>query len=178
MLKKNNFLHIATPHRLPDTYPLFLENRQFSPFSTVNIFYLPSTRDLNCKFLISFIIKSASSRLDVLYRLYQLFSPCQMQTVVRSPYGSCVICVGECSHFLPFRKEWSFKAFRFISSPSFIDCLLPLNLSALLPLSSRIDVFMLTAFSNLLTACFPPPPSRSLTAHFYLCTYSCSSLFY
>ncbi len=72
---KTHFLHRSTRQSLPDNYPLFFDHTQLFPSSTVNIFGLSFSHNLNWKSHISSITKSASSRLGVLYRLQHFIPP-------------------------------------------------------------------------------------------------------
>ncbi len=73
MPQKPHFLHISA-QPLPDIYPLFFENTLLSP-PTINILGLSLTSKVNWKFHITSITKSASSRLGVLWCLWQFSSP-------------------------------------------------------------------------------------------------------
>ncbi len=75
---KTQFLYISTRHNLPNNYPLFFDNTQLSPSSAINILDLFLTHNLNWKLHISSLTKSASSKIGVLYRLIQFFSPSQL----------------------------------------------------------------------------------------------------
>ncbi|MPC79679.1 hypothetical protein E2C01_074220 [Portunus trituberculatus] len=66
---KTQFLHLSTRHRLPDNYPLFFNDTQLFPSSTLNILGLSFTYNLNWKLHISSLAKTASMKLDVLRRL-------------------------------------------------------------------------------------------------------------
>ncbi len=128
---KPQFLHLSTRHHLPDTYPLFFDNTQLSPSTTLNILRLFSSNNLNWKFHISSLAKSASSKLGVLYRLQQHFSPSQMLTIYKGlirpsvEYASHVW--GGSTHKALLNRVES-KAFLLINSPPLTDCILPLNL--------------------------------------------------
>ncbi len=50
---KTRFLHLCTRHNLPNSYPLFFDNTQLSPSSTLNILGLSFTQNLNWKLHIS-----------------------------------------------------------------------------------------------------------------------------
>ncbi len=75
---KTQFLHISTRHDLSLNFPLFFNNTQLSPSSTLNCLGLSFTPKLNWNFHISSLAKSASWKLCVLYRLQPFFSPKQM----------------------------------------------------------------------------------------------------
>ena len=128
---KTQFLHLSTRHNLPDVYPLFFDNTQLSPSSTLNILGLSLTPSLNWKFHISSLTKSASTRLGVLYRLRQFFSPTQLLTIYkglvrpRMEYA-CHVWGGSTHTALLDRVES--KAIRLISSPPLTNCLPSLKL--------------------------------------------------
>ncbi len=50
---KTQFLHLSTRHNIPNSYPLFFDNTQLSPSSTLNILGLSFTQNLNWKLHIS-----------------------------------------------------------------------------------------------------------------------------
>ncbi len=79
---KTQFLHLLTRHNLSNSYPLFFDNTQLSPSSTLNILGLSFTQNFNWKFT-SVLTKSASSKLGVLYRLCQFLSPAQLMSIYR-----------------------------------------------------------------------------------------------
>ena len=74
---KTQFLHLSTRHNLPDSYPLYFSDTQLSPSHTLDILGLSFTKNLNWKLHISSLARSASSKLGVLHRLRQFFSPTQ-----------------------------------------------------------------------------------------------------
>ncbi|MPC66713.1 hypothetical protein E2C01_060865 [Portunus trituberculatus] len=78
---KIQFLHVSTRYNLPNNYPLFFSDTQLSPSSTLNMFSLSFTHNLNWKLHISSLVKTASMKLSVLRRLYQFFSPPQLLTL-------------------------------------------------------------------------------------------------
>ncbi len=154
---KTQFLQLSTRHNLPNSYPLFFDSTQLSPSATLNILGLSFTQNLNWKIHISSLTKSASLKLDVLYRLRQFLSLAQLISIYRGlvrphmEYASHV-CGGSTHTALLDRLES--KALRLISS-SFTDNLLPLKFCKL-PLSlSSIVIFTLTALLNSLIACLP-----------------------
>ncbi|MPC31099.1 hypothetical protein E2C01_024378 [Portunus trituberculatus] len=69
---KTQFLHLSTQHNLLDNYPLFFNDTQLSPSSTLNI--LGVSYNLNWKLHISSLAKTASMKLGVLRGLCQFFS--------------------------------------------------------------------------------------------------------
>ncbi|MPC99166.1 hypothetical protein E2C01_094563 [Portunus trituberculatus] len=109
---------------LPDNYPLFFNDTQLSPSSTLIILSLSFTYNLNWKLHISSLAKTASMKLGVLRRLRQFFSPLQQLTLYK----------GLIRPFLLDRVES--KAFCLINFP-------PLTLQ---PLSHRRNVASLTIF--------------------------------
>ncbi len=127
---KTHFLHLSTRHNLPNSYPLFFDNAQLSPSSTLNILGLSFTQNLNWKLHISSLTKSASSKLGVLYRVRQFLSPAQLISIYRSivrprmEYASHVW--GGSTHTALLDRVVS-KALSLISSPSLTDNLLPLK---------------------------------------------------
>ncbi len=80
---KTQFLHLSTRHNLPNSYPLFFNNTQLSPSSTLNILGLSFTQNFNWKLHSSSLTKSASSKLGVLYRLRQFLSPAKLISIYR-----------------------------------------------------------------------------------------------
>lgn len=75
---ETQFLHLSTWHNLPNNYPLLFNNTQLSPSSTIHILGLYQFQNLNWKLHSSFLTKSASLRLGVLYCLGQIFFPSQL----------------------------------------------------------------------------------------------------
>ena len=127
---KTQFLHLSTRHNLPDNYPLFFNDTQLSPSSTLNILGLSFTKNLNWKLHISSLAKSASMKLGVLWRLRQFFSPHQLLTLYRGLIRPCMEYAshiwGGSTHTALLNRVES-KAFRLISSPPLTDCLPSLN---------------------------------------------------
>ncbi len=80
---KTQFLHLSTRQNLPNSYPLFFDNTQLSPSSTINILGLSFTQNLNWKVHISSLTISAFSNLGGLYRLRQFLSPAQLMSIYR-----------------------------------------------------------------------------------------------
>ncbi len=80
---KTQYLHLTSRHVNLHNYPLFFENTQLSPSSTINILGLSLSKDLNWELHISSLAKSASSKLGVLYRFKHYFSPSQLLTVYK-----------------------------------------------------------------------------------------------
>ncbi|MPC12815.1 hypothetical protein E2C01_005525 [Portunus trituberculatus] len=72
---KTQFLHLSTCHNFPDNYPLFFNDTQLSPASTLNINSLFFTHNLNWKLHISSLAKTASMNLGVLRHLCQFSHP-------------------------------------------------------------------------------------------------------
>ena len=128
---KTQFLHLSTRHNLPDNYPLFFNDTQLSPSSTLNILGLSFTKNLNWKFHISTLAKSASMKLGVLCRLRQFFSSSQMLTLYRGLIRPCMEYAshvwGGSTHTALLNRVES-KAFRLINSPPSTDCLQSLTL--------------------------------------------------
>ncbi len=128
---KNRFLHLSTQHHLPDTYPLFFDNTLLSSSSTLNILGLSLSHNLNWKFHISSLAKLASTKLGVLHRRWQHFSPSQMLTIYK---GLVCSCMGYASHVwggsthTALLNRVESKGFHVINSPPLTDCILPLNL--------------------------------------------------
>ena len=87
---KTQFLHLSTRHNLPDNYPLFFDDTQLFPSSTLNILGLSFTHNLNWKLHISSLAKTASKKLGVLSRLRQFFSPPQLLTLYRGLIRPCM----------------------------------------------------------------------------------------
>ncbi len=52
---KTQFLHLSTRHKLPDSYPLFFDNTQLSPSSTLNILGLSFTQKISTGNFTSFL---------------------------------------------------------------------------------------------------------------------------
>ncbi|XP_050717656.1 uncharacterized protein LOC126999291 [Eriocheir sinensis] len=157
---KTQFLHLSTRHNLRNTYPLFFDNTQLSPSSTLNILSLSLTQNLNWKLHILSLTKSASSRLGVLYCLRQFFSPAQLLSIYkgivrpRMEYASHVW--GGSTHTALLDRVES-KALRLISSPPLTDSLLPLNFCRhVTSLSIIYRYFHADCFSELAN-CMPPP---------------------
>ncbi len=73
---KTQLLHLSTRRNRPNSYPIFFDNTQLSPSSTLNILGLGLSfaQNLNWKLHISSLTKSASSKLGVLYRPRQFLS--------------------------------------------------------------------------------------------------------
>ena len=160
---KTQFLHLSTRHKLPDTYPIYFDNTQLSPSSSLNILGLSFTKTLNWKPHISSLTKAASQKLGVLFRLRQFFSPHQLLALYRGLVRPCLEYAchvwGGSTHTQLLRRVES-KAFRLINSPPLTDSLQPLNL--------RRDVASLAIFyrffnancSSELADCMPPPLMR------------------
>ena len=123
---KTQFLHLSTRHNLPDNYPLFFNDTQLSPSSTLNILGLSFTKNLNWKFHISSLAKTASMKLGVLCRLRQFFSPYQLLTLYRGLIRPCMEYAshvwGGSTHTALLNRVES-KAFRLINSTPLTDCL-------------------------------------------------------
>ncbi len=158
---KTHFLHLSTQQSLPDNYPIFFEHTQLFPSSTINIFGLFFSHNLNWKSHLSSITKSASSRLGVLYRLQHFFFPQQMLTIYNCLVRPCMEYAshtwGDSIHTVLLDRVES-KDFRHIGSLPLTDCLLRLK--------SRRTVASLSIFyrcfhaycSSELANCMPPPP--------------------
>ena len=123
---KTQFLLLSTRHNFPDNYPLFYSDTQLSPSSTLNILGLSFAKNLNWKFPISSLAKTASMNLGVLCRLRQFFSPYQLLTLYRGLIAPCMEYAsqvwGGSTHTTLLNRLKS-KAFRLINSTSLIDCL-------------------------------------------------------
>ena len=160
---KTQFLHLSTRHNLPDNYPLFFNDTQLSPSSTLNILGLSFTKNLNWKLHISSLAKSASMKLGVLWRLRQFFSPPQLLSLYRGLIRPCMEYAshvwGGSTHTALLNRVES-KAFRLISSPPLTNCLQSLKF--------RRNVASLAIFyryfhgycSSELANCMPPPLLR------------------
>ncbi len=153
---KTPFLHLSTRHYLPDTYPLFFNNTRLSPSSTLNILGLSLSNDLNWKFHISSLTKSASAKLGVLYRLRRYFSLSQMLTIYKGPVCPCMEYA---SHVWRSSTHSSFKQSRIksflchrLSSSHWLFFHL-ISAAMLLHFLYFTVIFMLTALLNVLTAC-------------------------
>ncbi len=106
---KTHFLHLSTRHNLPNSYPLFFNNTQLSPSSTLNILGLSFTQNLNWKLHISSLTKSASSKLGILYRHRQFLSPAQLMSIYRGLVRPRM-CEGA-PHIQLSWTEWSLRLF-------------------------------------------------------------------
>merc|ERR1711980_11675 len=160
---KTQFLHLSNRHNLPDNYPIFFNNTQLSPSSTLDILGLSFTKTLNWKFHISSLAKSASSKLGVLHRLNQFFSPSQMLVMYRGLVRPCMEYAshvwGGSTHTALLDRVES-KALRLINSPPLTSCVLPLKLRrnvASLSISYR---YFHANCSSELANCMPPPLPR------------------
>ena len=112
----------------------------------------------------SSLAKSVSEKLGVLCRLYQFFSPYQLLTLYRSLIRPCMECTSHVwgGFHAELLNKIESKTFCLIDSP-------PLTLRRNV---TSLDIFMLTALLNLLTACLPSPAASPHTIF-----YSFSSLF-
>ena len=123
---KTQFLQLSNRHNLPDNYPLFFNNAQFSLSSTLTTLGLSFTKNLNWHFHIYILAKSASNKLGVLWRLRPLFSPSQLLALYKGLISPCMeygshIRKGS-THTALFNRVKS-KAFRLIKSPPPTNCL-------------------------------------------------------
>ena len=160
---KTQFLHLSTRHNLPTNYPLFFNDTQLHPSSTLDILGLSFTKSLNWKLHISSLTKSASKKLGVLFRLRQFFAPHQLLALYKGLIRPCVEYAshvwGASTHTQLLSRVES-KAFRLIASPPLTDCLESLSL--------RRNVASLAIFyryyhancSSELANCMPPPLMR------------------
>ena len=160
---KTQFLHLSTRHNLPDSYPLFFNDTQLSPSSTLDILGLSFTKSLNWKFHISSLAKAASQKLGVVWRLRPFFSPPQLLALYRGLIRPCMEYAchvwGGSTHSALLNRVES-KAFRLINSPPLTD-----SLDTLL---HRRNVASLSIFyryfhgncSHDLANCMPPPLLR------------------
>ena len=173
---KTQFLHLSTRHDLPDNYPIYFDNTQLSPSSTLDILGLSFTKNLNWKSHISSLAKSASQKLGVLWRLGNYFSPPQKLSLYRGLIRPCMEYAshvwGGSTHTKLLDKVEK-KAFRLISSPPLTDCLHSLlHRRGVASLSIFYRYFHANCSSELAN-CMPPPlrrprPTRlSTSAHPY-----------
>ncbi len=127
--------------------------------NTLNILGLSLSNDLNWKFHISSLAKSASAKLDVLYRLQQHFSPSQMLTIYKGLVRPCMEYAshiwGGSTHTALLNRVES-KAFRLINSPPLTDCILPLNLRREVASLSIFYRYFHAKCSSELANCMPP----------------------
>ena len=156
---KTQFLHLSTRHNLPNSYPLYFNDTQLSPSSTLDILGLSFTKSLNWKLHISSLTKTASQKLGALFRLRQFFTPHQLLALYRGLVRPCVEYAshvwGGSTHTQLLNRVES-KAFRLVDFPPLTDCLQPL--------ASRRDVASLAIFyrffhancSSELANCMPP----------------------
>ena len=160
---KTQFLHLSTRHNLPHDYPLFFNDTQLSPSSTLDILGLSFTKSLNWKLHISSLAKNACKKLGVLFRLSQFFTPQQLLALYRGLIRPCMEYASHVwggSTHTQFLNRVESKAFRLINSSPLTDCLQPLSL--------RRDVASLAIFyryfhsncSSELANCMPPPLLR------------------
>ena len=77
---KTQFLQLSTRHNLPDNYFLFFNDTQLSLISTLAQSF---TKKLYLQLHISTLVKSASKKLSVLWRLRPFFSQSQLRTLYR-----------------------------------------------------------------------------------------------
>ncbi len=156
---KTQFLHLSTRHNLPQDYPLYFDNTQLSPSSTLNILGLSFTKTLNWKSHISSLAKTASKKLGVLWRFRQYFSPHQLLTLYRGLIRPCMeySCHvwGGSTHTALLNKVES-KAFRLINYPPLTDCLQSLDLRRNV---ASLAIFYRYSYENCsseLADCMPP----------------------
>ncbi len=148
---KTQFLHLSTRCNLPNNYPLFFDNTQLSPSSTISILVHSFTHNLNWKLHISSLTKSASSKFGVLYRLSQFFSPSQLLSIYkglvrpRMEYASPVW--GGFTH-TSFLDRVQSKALRLISCSSLTISLLSISAVLLQTFLSFTAIFMQLASSE------------------------------
>merc|ERR1712035_293843 len=113
---KTQFLHLSNRHNLPDSYPIFFNNTQLSPSSTLDILGVSFTKTLNWKSHISSLAKSASMKLDILWRLRPFFSPppvaCSIQRPYSPLYGVCFPHMGGFNSYVII-KQGGVKSFSF-----------------------------------------------------------------
>ena len=102
---KTQFLHLSNRHNLPDNYPIFFNNTQLSPSSTLDILGLSFTKTLNWKYHISSLAKTASMKLGILWHLRPFFSPTQLLALYR---GLICPCMEYASHI------WGFNSYNII----------------------------------------------------------------
>ena len=160
---KTQFLHLSTRHNLPDNYPLFFNNTQLTPSSTLDILGLSFTKSLNWKSHISSLAKTASMKLGVLWRLRPFFSPSQLLTLYRGLIRPCMEYAshiwGGSTHTALLNRVES-KAFRLISSPPLTDCLQSLNIRRNVASLSIFYRYFHGYCSSELANCMPPPLQR------------------
>ncbi len=86
---KTQFLNLSS-RQFRDTCPLFFDSTRLSISFTWNILDLSLSGDLNWKFHISSLAKSASAKLGVLYHLQQHFSLFQMLIIYKGLVHPCM----------------------------------------------------------------------------------------
>ncbi len=115
------------------------------------------------------LVKSASSKLALLYCLYQFFSPHQLHTIYRGLVCPCMeyAChVWESSTHTALLDRVELKAFQLISSPPLTSCLLPLKFCRIVAsLSIFYEYFHGNCSSELATP--SPPPTDLLYMSFF-----------
>ena len=167
---KTQFLHLSTRHNLPDNYPLFFNDTQLSPSSTLNILGLSFTKNLNWKTHISSLAKTASMKLGVLCRLHQFFSPYQLLTLYRGLIRPCMEYAshvwGGSTHTALLNRVES-KAFRLINSPPLTDCLQSLkhrrNVASLSIFYRYFHGYCSSDFANCMPPLLPRPRRTRLS---------------
>ena len=120
------FLQLSARHNLPDNYLLFFNDIQLSLSSTLNTLGLSLTKNLNWQFHISTLVKSASKKLDILWRLSIFFSPSQLLALYRGLIRLCMEyglhVPGDLTHTALINRVES-KVMHLINSPPLTDCL-------------------------------------------------------
>ncbi len=151
-LLDNNF-------QIPIPCSSFFDNTRLSPSSTLNILGLFLSDDLNWKFHISSLAKSASAKLGVLYRLQQHFSPSQTLTIYKGLVRPCMAYASHIwrgsTHTALLNRVES-KAFRLINSYPLTDCILPLNLRREVASLSIFYRYFHAYCSSEVANCMPP----------------------
>ncbi len=156
---KTQYHHLTTRHDPLHNYPRFFENTQLFLSSTIKIHGLSLSKDLNWKLHISFLAKSASSKLGVLYRLKHYFSHSQLLTVYKDLVRPCLEYAchvwgwGGSTHTALLDRVES-KTFRLISSLT--KCGQPLKLRRNVASLSIFYSYFHANCSSDLTNCMAP----------------------
>ena len=117
---KTQFLHLSTRHNLPHDYPIFFNDTQLNPSSSLDILGISISSDFSWKNHLTSLAKTASQKLGVLNRLRGFFSPAQLLALYR---GTVRPCIEYCSHVwggsshTALLEKVESKAFRLINSP-------------------------------------------------------------
>jgi hypothetical protein len=128
---KTQFLHLSTRYNLPNDYPLYFDDTQLNPSSSLNILGVSFSHDLSWRDHITSLAKTASKKLGVLRRFRDFFTPTQLLSLYRGlirpcmEYG-CHVWGGSPHTALLGRVES--KAFRLINESLLTASLQPLAL--------------------------------------------------